>query len=89
MEVFYVGRTKHPLIKRLKTHFGKDNKNLGLYNYLIENKENFIVSVIQYTKIETREKYWVKKRARQHKLYNKQYLFPHPLKGKTGKPRII
>lgn len=76
-DVFYVGRTATPLIKRLKTHFHPHKCNIELYNYLIENKHNFYVSVIQYARKGNREKYWTKKRAKRYKLFNKQYILPH------------
>lgn len=73
--VFYVGRTRLPLIKRIKNHFDPNITNKELATYIQANYEKVIVRVIEKSKSREREKYWVKKRAKKYKLFNIVYLF--------------
>lgn len=81
-EVFYVGRTRLPLITRIKNHFSPNITNKELAEYVQSNYDNIIVRVIEKTESRKRERYWVKKRATEYNLFNKTYLQPgHRLGG--------
>lgn len=73
-QVFYVGRTSLPLYKRIQTHFCDMSECKELSRFIQANRDRIRVRVIQITSSRKREKYWVKRRAIEYKLFNSVYL---------------